>query len=68
MMEALNLSHRPTFRSNYVRPALEAGLIEMTIPDKPRSSTTRSEMKAITRCPQNKAVMGELLSGVWHAC
>jgi ATP-dependent DNA helicase RecG len=33
----LNLKHRPTFRDNYLRPALEAGYIEMTIPEKPSS-------------------------------
>lgn len=33
----LNLSHRPTFRGNYLHPALNAGLVEPTIPDKPTS-------------------------------
>jgi ATP-dependent DNA helicase RecG len=33
----LNLKHRPTFRQNYLYPALEKGLIEMTRPDKPSS-------------------------------
>lgn len=37
LMEAFNLSHRQTFRKNYLRPALLAGLIEMTQPDKPQS-------------------------------
>lgn len=36
-MKALGLSHRPTFRKNYLHPALEAGLIERTIPEKPNS-------------------------------
>ena len=37
MMERLGLSHRPMFRKNYLSPALEQNLIEMTIPDKPNS-------------------------------
>ena len=31
-MTLLYLKHRPTFRKNYLRPALESGLIEMTLP------------------------------------
>jgi len=38
LMELLGLKHRPTFRDNYLLPALELGLIEMTVPDKPNSS------------------------------
>ena len=37
LMERLGLSHRPTFRKNYLHPALERKLIERTIPDKPNS-------------------------------
>lgn len=37
IMQRLSLSHRPTFRKNYLNPALEQRLIEMTIPDKPNS-------------------------------
>ena len=37
LMERLHLSHKPTFRQNYLTPALEQHLIEMTIPDKPKS-------------------------------
>jgi len=33
----LDLKHRPTFRKNYINPALEAGLIEMTIPQTPNA-------------------------------
>jgi ATP-dependent DNA helicase RecG len=35
---ALNLRHEDYFRAAYLVPALKTGLIEMTIPDKPRSS------------------------------
>lgn len=37
LMEKLSLKHRPTFRTNYLNPALSAGLIEMTAPDSPNS-------------------------------
>ena len=37
LMETLGLKHRPTFRTNYLNPALEAGLIERTDPGSPRS-------------------------------
>ena len=40
-MEAMGMSHRQTFRENYLDRALEAGLIERTIPDKPRSPMQR---------------------------
>ena len=41
LQEALDLKHRDHFNEVYLTPALEAGLIEMTIPDKPRSSKQR---------------------------
>ena len=37
IMCRLGLSHKPTFRKNYLNPALEQNLIERTIPDKPNS-------------------------------
>ncbi|HBD95480.1 MAG: hypothetical protein A2015_13325 [Spirochaetes bacterium GWF1_31_7] len=37
IMEKLSLSHRTNFRIHYLNPALEAGYIEMTVPDKPSS-------------------------------
>ena len=40
-MRKLALAHRPSFRSNYVHPALKMGLVEMTQPDAPRSPTQR---------------------------
>ena len=38
LMEAVGLSHREHFRESYLVPALAAGYLEMTIPDKPTSS------------------------------
>ena len=37
LMEKLALKNRAAFRQNYLIPAIEAGLIGMTIPDKPTS-------------------------------
>ncbi len=37
IQKRLGLKHRPTFRANYLRPALEGGLVEMTLPEKPSS-------------------------------
>lgn len=37
LMKRLGLSHKATFRQNYLNPALEQKLIERTIPDKPNS-------------------------------
>lgn len=37
IMEKLNLKSRDGFRRNYLIPAIQAGLIEMTVPDKPTS-------------------------------
>ena len=41
LMSLLGLSHRPTFQQNYLNPAIAAGLIERTIPDKPKSPKQR---------------------------
>ena len=37
LLELLGLSDRKSFRERYLKPALNAGLIEMTLPDKPNS-------------------------------
>lgn len=41
LLGTLKLSHRPSFMQNYLQPALEAGLVEMTHPDSPRSPTQK---------------------------
>jgi Fic family protein len=45
LMDLLGLKHRPTFRQNYLHPALERGLIEMTRPDSPNSRNQRYRRK-----------------------
>jgi len=37
IMEALGLRHWKTFQANYLLPLIQAGILERTIPDKPRS-------------------------------
>ena len=37
LQEALELKHRESFYAIYLRPSLEQGYIEMTVPDKPKS-------------------------------
>jgi ATP-dependent DNA helicase RecG len=37
IQKALNLAHLPHFREAYLSPALAAGLVEMTLPDRPNS-------------------------------
>ena len=46
LLKKLSLKHRPTFSNNYLHPALELGLIEMTVPDKPNSN--RQKYRAIS--------------------
>lgn len=41
LMENLNLKSRAGFRNNYLQPALDAGLIGMTEPDKPTSKNQK---------------------------
>lgn len=38
LMAALELKDRNHFTNAYLKPALAAGVIEMTLPDKPKSS------------------------------
>lgn len=41
IMERLGLKSKETLRKHYLKPALAAGLIQMTIPDKPNSRNQR---------------------------
>ncbi len=45
LMQFIGLTHRATFQKNYLNPAIEAGLIERTIPDKPKSPKQKYRLK-----------------------
>lgn len=61
LMADTNLKHRPTFRNNYLNPAIEAGYIERTQPDAPKSPTQRYRLttagrrilKSVSRLPSS---------------
>ena len=41
LMERLQLKSRNALRNNYLSPAMDLNLVEMTIPDKPNSRNQR---------------------------
>jgi len=49
LQEALDLGNRDHFRKAYLLPALEAGLVEMTVPDKPNSRSQCYRLTAAGR-------------------
>jgi ATP-dependent DNA helicase RecG len=49
LQQTLELSDREHFSKEYLQPALASGLVEMTIPDKPRSSKQQYRLTEIGR-------------------
>ena len=45
LMQLLGLTHRATFQKNYLNTAIELGLIERTIPEKPKSPKQKYRLK-----------------------
>jgi ATP-dependent DNA helicase RecG len=45
IMTKLGLKHRKTFQNNYLIPMLDAGILEMTQPESPRSPTQKYRFK-----------------------
>ena len=41
IMDTLKLKSKETFRKNYLNPAMELGLVRMTLPDQPNSRNQR---------------------------
>jgi len=46
-MRLLDLSHHATFQKNYLNSAIEAGVIERTILEKPKSPKQKYRLKRI---------------------
>ena len=46
MLAFMGLSDRTKFRRKYIRPLLEAGILELTIPDKPNSQNQKYRLTA----------------------
>lgn len=47
LMRLLNLKHKYTFRNNSIKTAIQKGLIEITIPEKPNSRNQKYRKKFI---------------------
>ena len=45
--QLLQLKDRKSFSARYLKPALQAGFIEMTIPDKPNSRVQQYRLKRL---------------------
>jgi len=54
LQKRLDLMDRENFRNNYIIPALRAGVIAMTIPDKPRSKNQKYRLTAIGKQMREK--------------
>jgi hypothetical protein len=55
IQKKLKLTHRENFRKFYLKPALESGLIEMTIPGKPNSRYQKYRLTEKGKQMKNKA-------------
>ncbi len=55
IQDALGLKHEDHFRAAYLLPALEAGVIEMTTPNKPRSPKQRYRITPFGRAALEKS-------------
>ena len=55
IMEALGLKDEKHFREHYQQTAVAAGLIEMTIPEKPKSSKQRYRLTPLGKAVRAKA-------------
>ena len=54
LQTALGLNDDENFRKAYLQPALDAGLIEMTVPDKPRGTRQKYPMTVMGEAERDK--------------
>jgi ATP-dependent DNA helicase RecG len=47
IQDKIGLSDRKNFRTNYLNPALEFGVIEMTLPNKPNSKLQKYRLTLV---------------------
>lgn len=54
IQDMLGLSHRENFRLKYLKPALEQGFIEMTIPERPSSKLQKYRLTILGKQLKDK--------------
>jgi predicted HTH transcriptional regulator len=59
LQKALGLRHDEHFRLAYLQPAMTAGLVEMTVPDKPRSRSQKYRLTANGRATAKALLEGK---------
>ena len=50
LLDALGMMYREHFDSAFLKPARDAGVVEMTLPDKPNSRHQRYRRTALGQC------------------
>ena len=60
LQSMLGLTDRKSFRERYLLPALDAGWIDMTVPEKPRSRMQRYRLSAAGRALRGMLERGEI--------
>ena len=69
IMEALGLKDEEHFREHCQQTAVAVGLVEMTIPDKPKSSKQRYRCTALgeaVRARSIREIRGRILLALWE--
>lgn len=57
LQDTLKLKNVEHFRKAYILPALAAGVIEMTLPDKPKSGNQRYRLTALGKTLRSQSIL-----------